>query len=107
MESKVYGFDSLKAIATAPTAASLTGSITFPATTTAPVAGVYPFAPQPQPATTITYWPSYPAPIMQPHACPVCKGRETVEAGFYRDVAEDKGPQKCRGCQGRGLIYLP
>lgn len=64
-----------------------------------------PYVPPPAPTTTITFWPTYP--VMHPHRCPVCEGKETVPAGFYRDMAEDKGPQECRACKGKGIIYLP
>ncbi len=39
--------------------------------------------------------------------CPVCDGCGINEAGFYPDVDENKGPQKCRACEGRGIILVP
>ncbi len=65
----------------------------------------WPWQPQPVPWSPYQTWVNWP--VMHPHACPICEGRETMPAGFYRDVAEDKGPQQCRACKGKGLVYLP
>jgi len=40
-------------------------------------------------------------------SCPVCDGRGMVRAGFYLDVGRDEGPQACRACFGKGIVFPP
>lgn len=47
----------------------------------------------------------------KPHSCPVCGGRGTVHAGFYRqwlngtDTTADMLPVSCRSCGGTGIVW--
>lgn len=44
------------------------------------------------------------------HVCPVCKGRGTVPAGFYKPGVPTKIDAErvtCRGCGGTGVITTP
>lgn len=43
---------------------------------------------------------------MSYQTCPVCEGRQTVPAGFYRESTA-AAPEPCRTCAGRGVLLLP
>ena len=47
-----------------------------------------------------------------PHCCPVCEGRGIVPAGFYAVpkqqpsyTSTSSGPETCRSCSGKGIVY--
>lgn len=44
----------------------------------------------------------------QPHTCPVCKGKGQVPLGFYSGnghALSNSTMEKCRSCQGRGIVW--
>ena len=39
-----------------------------------------------------------------PALCPVCQGKQTVSAGFYMDGGTSAAREKCRTCNGKGVV---
>jgi DnaJ-class molecular chaperone len=50
------------------------------------------------------YTPPVFPPPRAPVLCPVCHGKLTVEAGFYMDGGTLTAREKCRTCNGRGVV---
>ena len=47
---------------------------------------------------------------LKPYTCPVCNGNGLVPNGFYNQTSghwstTNASPEKCRACDGRGLVY--
>jgi len=47
---------------------------------------------------------------MTVYCCPVCVGKGIVPNGFYRTTndswtSSDAAPEKCKSCNGGGVIY--
>ena len=47
---------------------------------------------------------------IKPHTCPVCYGNGKVSNGFYNSTSghwstTDVTPEKCRSCDGSGVIW--
>lgn len=58
--------------------------------------------------TMVVKWECVPLTRSKPHVCPVCSGRGTVPAGFYREGPDaSKLPQTCRTCWGSGVVWEP
>ena len=45
--------------------------------------------------------------MAKPYLCPVCQGHGTVPVGFYSmtTLSSNVVPDKCRTCQGLGIIW--
>jgi len=39
-----------------------------------------------------------------PVLCPVCSGKGSVSAGFYMDGGTSAAREKCRSCNGKGVV---
>lgn len=40
-----------------------------------------------------------------PYSCPVCNGRGHVGCGFYDGVSTSTANEKCRSCNGTGVLW--